>query len=165
VITRRTFGLGHEARAPRESAIQPEIERESMVRQQIVLRGIRDPLVLGAMRRVPREQFLREGLEEFAYQDTPLPIESDQTISQPFIVAYMTECLGLRGGEKLLEIGTRSGYAAAVLAEIAGEVFTVEPVWTMSWRATTQDHSVVLPSKCSLSASASPRVWCTTPSR
>jgi protein-L-isoaspartate(D-aspartate) O-methyltransferase len=110
----------------RESAVQPEMERERMVRQQIAARGIRDPLVLGAMRRVPREQFLREGLEEFAYQDTPLPIESDQTISQPFIVAYMTQCLGLRGGEKVLEIGTGSGYAAAVLAEIAGEVFTVE---------------------------------------
>jgi protein-L-isoaspartate(D-aspartate) O-methyltransferase len=110
----------------REPARQPEIEREWMVRQQIAARGVRDPLVLGAMRRVPREQFLSEGLEEFAYQDTPLPIESDQTISQPFIVAYMTECLGLRGGEKVLEIGTGSGYAAAVLAEIAGDVFTVE---------------------------------------
>lgn len=110
----------------REPARQPEIERERMVRQQIAARGIRDPLVLGAMRRVPREQFLRESLDEFAYQDTPLPIESDQTISQPFVVAYMTECLGLRGGEKVLEIGTGSGYAAAVLAEIAGEVFTVE---------------------------------------
>jgi protein-L-isoaspartate(D-aspartate) O-methyltransferase len=110
----------------RGPAIRPELDREQMVRQQIAARGIRDPLVLGAMRRVPREQFLSESLEEFAYQDTPLPIESDQTISQPFIVAYMTECLGLRGGEKVLEIGTGSGYAAAVLAEIAGEVFTVE---------------------------------------
>ena len=109
-----------------EPAVQPEFERERMVRQQIAARGVRDPLVLGAMRRVPREQFLREGLDEFAYQDTPLPIESDQTISQPFIVAYMTECLGLRGGERVLEIGTGSGYAAAVLAEIVDEVFTVE---------------------------------------
>lgn len=117
---------GHKGNAMGEPAMQPEIERERMVRQQIAARGIRDPLVLSAMRRVPREQFLREGLEEFAYQDTPLPIESDQTISQPYVVAYMTECLGLRGGEKVLEIGTGSGYAAAVLAEIAAEVFTVE---------------------------------------
>ncbi len=100
--------------------------RERMVREQIAARGVRDPLVLAAMRRVPRELFLKESLEEFAYQDTPLPIESDQTISQPFIVAYMTEALGLRGAEKVLEIGTGSGYAAAVLAEIAGEVYTVE---------------------------------------
>ena len=97
-----------------------------MVREQIAARGVRDPRVLAAMRRVPREKFLRESLEEFAYQDTPLPIESDQTISQPFVVAYMTECLRLKGGEKVLEIGTGSGYAAAVLAEIAAKVYTVE---------------------------------------
>ncbi|MCB1056400.1 MAG: protein-L-isoaspartate(D-aspartate) O-methyltransferase, partial [Acidobacteria bacterium] len=100
--------------------------RHRMVDEQIAARGVRDPLVLEAMRRVPREVFLREGLEEFAYQDTPLPIESDQTISQPFIVAFMTESLELHGGERVLEIGTGSGYAAAVLAEIAGEVYTVE---------------------------------------
>jgi protein-L-isoaspartate(D-aspartate) O-methyltransferase len=97
-----------------------------MVREQIEARGVRDPRVLAAMRRVPRELFLREGLAELAYQDTPLPIESDQTISQPFVVAYMTECLELAGGERVLEIGTGSGYAAAVLAEIAAEVYTVE---------------------------------------
>jgi len=97
-----------------------------MVRQQIAGRGVRNLRVLAAMRRVPREKFLRESMEEFAYQDTPLPIESDQTISQPFIVAYMTECLGLSGGERVLEIGTGSGYAAAVLAEIAAQVYTVE---------------------------------------
>lgn len=100
--------------------------RERMVQEQIAARGVRDPRVLGAMRRVPRELFLAESLEEFAYQDTPLPIESDQTISQPFIVAYMVECLGLGGGERVLEIGTGSGYAAAVLAEVAREVYTVE---------------------------------------
>jgi protein-L-isoaspartate(D-aspartate) O-methyltransferase len=97
-----------------------------MVEQQIAARGIRDPLVLRAMRRVPRERFLAEALEEFAYQDAPLPIESDQTLSQPYIVALMAELLGLAGGEKVLEIGTGSGYAAAVLAEIAGRVCTVE---------------------------------------
>ena len=107
-----------------------------MVREQIATRGVRDPLVLEAMRQVPREKFLREGLEEFAYQDTPLPIESDQTISQPFIVAYMTECLRLLGGEKVLEIGTGSGYAAAVLGEIAAEVYTVERYANLAESAT-----------------------------
>lgn len=100
--------------------------RSRMVDEQIAARGVRDPLVLAAMKRVPRERFLREGLQEFAYQDTPLPIESDQTISQPYIVAYMTECLRLKGGERVLDIGTGSGYAAAVLAEIADQVYTVE---------------------------------------
>jgi len=109
-----------------ETAERSDAPRERMVRDQIEARGVRDARVLAALRRVPRELFLREELEEFAYQDTPLPIESDQTISQPFVVAYMTESLRLAGGEKVLEIGTGSGYAAAVLAEIAGEVFTVE---------------------------------------
>ena len=105
---------------------RPEASRARMVDEQIASRGVRDPRVLEAMRRVPRERFLREGLEEFAYQDTPLPIESDQTISQPYIVAFMAAALGLEGGERVLEIGTGSGYAAAVLAEIADEVYTVE---------------------------------------
>jgi protein-L-isoaspartate(D-aspartate) O-methyltransferase len=103
-----------------------EADRHRMVELQIAARGVRNPRVLAAMRRVPREKFLREGLAEFAYKDTPLPIESDQTISQPYVVAYMTELLGLEGVEKVLEIGTGSGYAAAVLAELAAEVYTVE---------------------------------------
>lgn len=110
--------------------------RERMVREQIAARGVRDPKVLAAMRRVPRELFLAEGLDEFAYQDTPLPIESDQTISQPYIVAYMAEALGLAGGERVLEIGTGSGYAAAVLGEIAGEVYTVERYRNLAEAAT-----------------------------
>lgn len=116
--------------------VQPDDLRKRMVREQIAARGVRDPQVLAAMRRVPREQFLQEGLAEFAYQDTPLPIESDQTISQPYIVAYMTECLHLAGGEKVLEIGTGSGYAAAVLGEIAGEVYTVERYANLAASAT-----------------------------
>ena len=80
-------------------------------------RGVRDPLVLDAMRSVPREAFLPPELREFAYDDTPLPIEAGQTISQPYIVALMTEALQLKGGETVLEIGTGSGYAAAVLAK------------------------------------------------
>jgi protein-L-isoaspartate(D-aspartate) O-methyltransferase len=100
--------------------------RLAMVQRQIAQRGVRDSLVLEAVCQVPREHFLPEGMHEFAYDDTPLPIDQGQTISQPYIVALMTEALLLRGGEKVLEIGTGSGYAAAVLAHIAGEVYTVE---------------------------------------
>ena len=97
-----------------------------MVQKAIFARGVRSELVLDAMRSVSRESFLPERLREFAYEDTALPIEEGQTISQPYIVALMTEALVLRGGEKVLEIGTGSGYAAAVLSEIAAEVYTVE---------------------------------------
>ncbi len=99
--------------------------RRTMVEQQIAARGVRSEAVLNALRKVPRELFLPERLREFAYDDAPLPIEAAQTISQPYIVALMTEALALKGGENVLEIGTGSGYAAAVLAEIAGEVYTV----------------------------------------
>jgi len=102
--------------------------RGTMVEQQIAARGIRSESVLNAVRRVPRESFLPARLQEFAYEDSPLPIEAEQTISQPYIVALMTDALALEGGEKVLEIGTGSGYAAAVLAEIAGEVYTVERI-------------------------------------
>ncbi len=103
-------------------------ERHRMVAEQIEARGVRSGLVLDAMRKVPRERFLPERLAEFAYDDSPLPIAAGQTISQPYIVALMTEALALEGGEKVLEIGTGSGYAAAVLAEIAGEVFSIERI-------------------------------------
>ena len=97
-----------------------------MVEKAIFARGVRSEPVLNAMRSVPRESFLQTQLHEFAYDDAPLPIEEGQTISQPYIVAFMTEALALRGGEKVLEIGTGSGYAAAVLSEIAADVYTVE---------------------------------------
>ena len=100
--------------------------RAEMVQRNIAARGVRDELVLGAMRKVPRELFLPNSLREFAYEDSPLPIGGEQTISQPYIVAFMTEALMLRGGEKVLEIGAGSGYAAAVLSEIAADVYTVE---------------------------------------
>ena len=100
--------------------------RKEMVENAIFARGVRSELVLNAMRTVPREAFLPERLREFAYEDSPLPIEEGQTISQPYIVAFMTEALALRGGEKVLEIGAGSGYAAAVLSEIAADVYTVE---------------------------------------
>lgn len=102
--------------------------RERMVDRQIAARGVRDEKVLAAMRKVPRECFLPSPRGEAAYEDMPLPIGAGQTISQPFVVAYMIECLDLAGGEKVLEIGTGSGYAAGVLAEIAGEVYTIERI-------------------------------------
>lgn len=99
-----------------------------MVAHQIARRGVRDPLVLDAVRRVPRELFSPPEHHPLAYADTPLPIDAGQTISQPFMVALMTEALGLTGGEKVLEVGTGSGYGAAVLGEIAGTVWTVERI-------------------------------------
>ena len=102
--------------------------RSEMVEEAIFARGVRSDLVLKAMREVPREAFLPKNLQEFAYEDSPLPIEEGQTISQPYIVAFMTEALALHSGAKVLEIGTGSGYAAAVLAKIASEVYTVERI-------------------------------------
>jgi protein-L-isoaspartate(D-aspartate) O-methyltransferase len=103
-------------------------ERRLMTDTQIRARGVRDPLVLDAMANVPRHLFVPESLRAHAYADEPLPIGHGQTISQPYIVAYMTEALELRGDDKVLEIGTGSGYQTAVLAEIASEVWTVEIV-------------------------------------
>lgn len=100
--------------------------REEMVRSQIEARGVRSEAVLEAMRTVRREGFVPSYLGEFAYDDTPLPIEAEQTISQPYIVALMVEALELEGEERVLEIGTGSGYAAAVLAELAREVYSIE---------------------------------------
>jgi protein-L-isoaspartate(D-aspartate) O-methyltransferase len=103
-----------------------EEARQQMVRTQVAARGIRDPAVLAAMSTVPREAFLPPELSEFAYEDHPLPIDEGQTISQPYIVALMTAALGLRSGDRVLEIGTGSGYAAAVLGSIAREVYSIE---------------------------------------
>ena len=100
--------------------------RERMVEEQIVARGVHDERVLAALRAVPRHAFLPEHLRHEAYLDTPLPIGSHQTISQPYIVALMTEVLGLEGGERVLEVGTGSGYQAAVLSLLAHKVFTIE---------------------------------------
>jgi protein-L-isoaspartate(D-aspartate) O-methyltransferase len=108
------------------SKIDNDTRRSRMVDRQIAARGIRSEQVLGAMSRVRREGYVPSYLGEFAYEDTPLPIEEEQTISQPYIVAFMVEALQLQGGERVLEIGTGSGYASAVLAEIAGEVYTIE---------------------------------------
>src|SRR5678815_263376 len=110
----------------RTQVMDTAVQRKVMVDRFIRSRGVRDARVLAAMKTVPREAFLPPELTEFAYEDRPLPIEAGQTISQPFIVALMTEALGLRGGENVLEIGTGSGYAAAVLAKVARWVYTIE---------------------------------------
>ncbi len=106
--------------------------RRNMVERQLRARGLRDEAVLRAMGKVPRELFMEEGLRGSSYADGPLPIGCGQTISQPYIVAYMTELLGLAGGERVLEIGTGSGYQAAVLAETAARVYTVEVIPELS---------------------------------
>jgi protein-L-isoaspartate(D-aspartate) O-methyltransferase len=102
--------------------------RWHQVSKQVQARGVRDPRVLEAMRTIPRELFVPKQLKKKAYSDYPLPIGAGQTISQPYIVAYMIEALGLRGGDKVLEVGAGSGYAAAVLSKIAREVFTIERI-------------------------------------
>src|SRR5665213_1485689 len=109
--------------------------RNDMVERDIAARGVRDELVLDAMRTVPRELFLPKSLQEFAYEDSPLPIAGEQTISQPYIVAFMAEALMLKGGEKVLEIGAGSGYAAAVLSEIAANVYAVERLGPLAEKA------------------------------
>ncbi len=107
-------------------------KRDRMVKTQIAARGVRNKLVLDAMQKVPRHLFVSESLKEQAYSDGPLPIGEGQTISQPYIVALMTELLGLKGGEKVLEIGTGSGYQAAILAEIVEEVYTIEIICSLA---------------------------------
>jgi protein-L-isoaspartate(D-aspartate) O-methyltransferase len=111
--------------------------REKMVSRQIAARGIRGDSLLAAMRKVPRHRFIPEGYRAWAYADQPVPIGFDQTISQPYIVAYMTEALDLAPGDKVLEIGTGSGYQAAILAELANEVCTIEIVPELGRRAET----------------------------
>jgi len=109
--------------------------REKMVEMQIKARGVKDPRVLSAMLKVERHLFVPKDLQSSAYTDQPLPIGEGQTISQPYIVALMTELLELKGGEKVLEIGTGSGYQAAILAEMAKEVYTIEIIETLATSA------------------------------
>ncbi|MDX1577895.1 MAG: protein-L-isoaspartate(D-aspartate) O-methyltransferase [Gemmatimonadota bacterium] len=109
--------------------------RHDMVASQLAARDIRDPAVLDAMRTVPRHRFVSDAPPEAAYLDRPLPIGHGQTISQPYIVAFMAEAADLDAGDRVLEIGTGSGYGAAVLAELAGEVFTIEIVPELAERA------------------------------
>lgn len=102
------------------------LKRQKMIKEQIEARGIKDKRVLEAMLKVERHRFVPDLYRHLSYADTPLPIGSGQTISQPYIVALMTELLELKGNEKVLEIGTGSGYQAAILAELAREVYTIE---------------------------------------
>ena len=107
-------------------AIDLESARERMVLEQLERRGIKDPRVLAAMRTVPRHRFLPAELHDHAYDDGPLPIGDSQTISQPYMVALMSEVAELTGAEKVLEVGTGSGYQTAVLARLARTVYSVE---------------------------------------
>jgi protein-L-isoaspartate(D-aspartate) O-methyltransferase len=106
-----------------------------MVEDQIISRGIKDARVIAAMRKVPRHLFVEEALQSQAYSDHPLPIGEKQTISQPYMVALMTEALQLKGNEKVLEIGGGSGYQTAILAELSGKVFSIERIRSLAIRA------------------------------
>jgi protein-L-isoaspartate(D-aspartate) O-methyltransferase len=109
--------------------------RIQMVEEQIAARDIKDPRVLDAMKRVPRHEFVPEALRGSAYADSPLPIGHEQTISQPYVVAYMTEALALDATHKVLEIGTGSGYQAAILGELVKDVYSIEIVAPLGERA------------------------------
>jgi protein-L-isoaspartate(D-aspartate) O-methyltransferase len=130
------LGCGEGSKAD-QSAADPgrQAERDRMVDRQIVARGIVQPAVIAAMRRVPRHLFVPDFFSGMAYTDGPVPIGYGQTISQPVVVAFMTEAVALRGDEKVLEIGTGSGYQAAVLAEIVPRVFTIEVIEALAKRA------------------------------
>ena len=109
--------------------------RERMVATQIASRGIKNKRILETMAKVPRHRFVLSKYLDSAYEDHPLPIGEGQTISQPYMVALMTECLGLKGDEKVLEVGTGSGYQAAILAELSKEVYTIERFESLAERA------------------------------
>ncbi len=114
--------------------------RDFMVNTQLIPRGIKDERVLSAMKKIPRHLFVDESMQYKAYDDMALPIGEGQTISQPYMVAVMTELLELTGNEKVLEIGTGSGYQAAILAELAKEVYSVERVAVLTNRAEERFH-------------------------
>ncbi len=125
---------GDEGRGARGESVH-SAERNRMVDEQIARRGVTDARVLAAMRRVPRHEFVPESYKKYAYADEPLPIGEGQTISQPYIVALMTETLHIGKDSRVLEIGTGSGYQAAVLAEIAAEVYSIEIIESLAERA------------------------------
>ena len=126
-------------RDPDRAASRPEdpfaAKRAAMVKEQVAARGVRDPVVLGAMRTVPRHLFVPPDVREEAYGDFPLPIGEGQTISQPYVVAVMTESVGLGKRDKVLEVGTGSGYQAAVLSLLAGSVYSIEINGSLARRA------------------------------
>jgi len=112
-----------------------DFPKAKMVEEQIIERGIKDPRVIAAMKKVPRHLFVEEALQSQAYNDRPLPIGEKQTISQPYMVALMTEAMELKGKERVLEIGSGSGYQTAILAEMAEGVFSVERIRSLAIRA------------------------------
>jgi protein-L-isoaspartate(D-aspartate) O-methyltransferase len=115
--------------------------REKMVQEQIIDRGIKDPRVIETMRKIPRHLFVPDAFLGRAYGDTALPIGDGQTITQPYMVAYMSEALGFRGGERVLEVGTGSGYQAAILACLAERVYSVERIRSLlEWARKTLDR-------------------------
>ncbi len=130
VLSALVLNCAPEPRAESPSLATPDFSaaHERMVREQIESRGVRDARVLAAMRKVERHRFVPEALHHLAYSDQPLPIGHGQTISQPYIVAVMTEALELKPSDRVLEIGTGSGYQAAVLAELCREVYSIEIV-------------------------------------
>lgn len=118
--------------APRDEGKRPR----RMIEDQLIARGIKDQRVLAAMEAVPRHEFVPAELRDRAYEDRPLPIGYEQTISQPYIVAFMSEALKLQPTDRVLEIGTGSGYQAAVLGKLAGEVYSIEIIEPLAQRAT-----------------------------
>lgn len=126
---------GHPDAASQQAGYPAHAEREQMVQLQLAGRDITDARVLAAMRKVPRHLFVAPHLRQQAYADYPLPIDHEQTISQPYIVAFMTQALQLDGSERVLEIGTGSGYQAAVLAELCREVYSIEIIPELSKQA------------------------------
>jgi protein-L-isoaspartate(D-aspartate) O-methyltransferase len=124
-----------DAPAPLNDSPQQQKARERMVRQQLVRRGINNARVLDAMQRVPRHLFVPDEYQGRAYEDSPLPIGAGQTISQPYIVAYMTQLLQPKSSDRVLEIGVGSGYQTAILAELAGEVVGIERIASLAHSA------------------------------
>jgi protein-L-isoaspartate(D-aspartate) O-methyltransferase len=127
-------GLGLRKRGLGDMIDFPRV-RLKMVEEQLISRGVKDPRVIAAMQKIPRHLFVEEALQNQAYTDHPLPIGEKQTISQPYIVALMTEALELKGTEKVLEIGAGSGYQTAVLAELAQKVFSIERIRSLAIKA------------------------------
>jgi protein-L-isoaspartate(D-aspartate) O-methyltransferase len=127
-------GLGFRKRGLGDMIDFPRV-RLKMVEEQLISRGVKDPRVIAAMQKIPRHLFVEEALQNQAYTDHPLPIGEKQTISQPYIVALMTEALELKGTEKVLEIGAGSGYQTAILAELAQKVFSIERIRSLAVKA------------------------------
>ncbi len=127
-------GLGLRKRGLGDMIDFPRV-RLKMVEEQLISRGVKDPRVIAAMQKIPRHLFVEEALQNQAYTDHPLPIGEKQTISQPYIVALMTEALELKGTEKVLEIGAGSGYQTAILAELAQKVFSIERIRSLAIKA------------------------------